>query len=262
MSEKEPIRIRASEAASNVQFSTWVLPEVGSSHLIGLETKSELADPDDAEVTVLEDEVDSVAHMTLADIEIIREQAYEEGFAKGREDGYQFGEKEGEQRGLQQGLEEGQQKIDQQLELLSAALQSLQDPLYEQRENLSTLMVEMVEHVAAAVIDFEVKANPDIVLKAFASALELLPKQAEEVVINVNPADRDQVEDAIPRRNSHWQIVCDDDISQGGCTIKTGASLIEFQLDSRFREVVEELYERLYEDPVDVLTGDAETDQT
>ena len=121
-------------------------------------------------------------------------------------------------------------------------------------------MVEMVEHVAAAVIDFEVKANPDIIVKAFASALELLPKQAEEVVINVNPADRDQVEDAIPRRNSHWQIVSDDDISQGGCTIKSGASLIEFQLDSRFREVVEELYERLYQDPIDLLSEDAEVD--
>ncbi|MCJ8298427.1 MAG: hypothetical protein MJK13_05740 [Pseudomonadales bacterium] len=260
MSEKEPIRIRASESASDVQFSTWVLPEVGSSHVIGLETKSELADTDNADITVLEDEVDSAAHMTLAEIEVIREQAYEEGFTKGREDGYEFGEKEGEQRGLQQGLENGQQKIDQQVALLTSALQSLQDPLHQQREHLSTLMVEMVEHVAAAVIDFEVKANPDIIVKAFASALELLPKQAEEVVINVNPADRDQVEDAIPRRNSHWQIVSDDDISQGGCTIKSGASLIEFQLDSRFREVVEELYERLYQDPIDLLSEDAEVD--
>ena len=254
MSEKpQPIRIRASEQNANVNFSTWVLPEVGSSHVIGLEAKQEEAVELDSEITVLEDEVDSSAHLTLAEIEVIREQAYEEGFAKGREDGYEFGEKEGDQRGHQQGLEKAQQEIDERLAMLQSAIDSLKDPLEQQREKMSELMVEMVEHVAAAVIDFEVKANPEIVTKAFERALTLLPKQAEDVVISINPADRDLIEDAIPRRHSNWQVVPDDDISQGGCTIKTGASLIEFQLDSRFQEVVEELYERLYEDPIDVL---------
>ncbi|NQZ31491.1 MAG: flagellar assembly protein FliH [Oceanospirillaceae bacterium] len=259
MSEKPSIRIRASESSRNLQFSSWVLPEVGSSHVIGLETKEVLPEIDESQVTVLEDEVDSSAHMTLADIEVIREQAYEEGFAKGREDGYKFGEKEGDQRGLQQGLEQGQKLIDARLALLESALISLQDPLEEQRDKVSEVLVEMVEHVAAAVIDFEVKVNPEIVTKAFASALELLPKQAQEVVINVNPADRELIEDAIPRRNSHWQVINDDDISQGGCTIKTGASLIEFQLDSRFQDVVEQLYERLYEDPIDQLNDDSDS---
>ena len=235
MSEKQqPIRIRASEQSSDVNFATWVLPEVGSSHVIGLEAKQE--EVVEADITVLEDEVDSSSHLTLAEIEVIREQAYEEGFAKGREDGYEFGEKEGDQRGYQHGMEKAQQQIDERLAMLQSAIDSLKDPLEQQRDKMSELMVEMVEHVAAAVIDFEVKANPEIVTKAFERALQLLPKQAEDVVINVNPADRDLIEDAIPRRHSSWQVVSDDDISQGGCTIKTGASLIEFQLDSRFQE--------------------------
>jgi flagellar assembly protein FliH len=257
MSEKQqPIRIRASEQNSDFNFATWVLPEVGSSHVIGLEAKQE--EVVEADITVLEDEVDSSSHLTLAEIEVIREQAYEEGFTKGREDGNEFGEKEGDQRGYQQGMEKAQNQIDERLAMLQSAIDSLKDPLEQQREKMSELMVEMVEHVAAAVIDFEVKANPEIVTKAFQRALELLPKQVDDVVINVNPADSDLIEDAIPRRHSSWQVVCDDDISQGGCTIKTGASLIEFQLDSRFQEVVEELYERLYEDPVDVLAESAE----
>jgi len=262
MSEKPPIRIRASESAASMHYTTWVLPEVGSSHVIGLETKEELPETEVSEVTVLEDEVDSGARMTLADIEIIREQAYEEGFAKGREDGYQFGEKEGEQRGMQQGLSQAQALIDQKLALLDAAIASLQDPLEEQRQKVSEVMVEMVEHVAAAVIDYEVKANPEIVTKAFSSALQLLPKQADEVVVHVNPADREHIEDAIPRRHSHWQVISDDDISQGGCTIKTGASLIEFQLDSRFQDVVEQLYERLYEDPIEQLSPESDQESS
>ena len=259
MSEKPPIRIRASELGSSVHYTSWVLPEVGSSHVIGLATKDSFSESENSQVTVLEDEVESSAHMTLEEIEVIREQAYEEGFAKGREDGYKFGEKEGDQRGLQQGLEQGQKLIDERVALLDAAILSLQDPLEDQRQKISEIMVEMVEHVAAAVIDFEVKSNPEIVLKAFASALELLPKQAEEVIININPADREHIEEAIPRRNSHWQVVSDDDISQGGCTIKTGASLIEYQLDSRFQDVVEQLYAKLYEDPIDQLQPEQET---
>ncbi|MFT5706895.1 MAG: flagellar assembly protein FliH [Oceanospirillaceae bacterium] len=256
MSEKQPIRIRASEQENDVHFASWVLPEVGSSHVVGLEEKQHAVTVEDENITVLEDEVDSAAHLTLAEIEIIREQAYEEGFAKGHEDGYAFGEKEGAQRGEQQGLESGQVKIDTHVSTLCAAIDSLQDPLEQQRDKVAELMVEMVEHVAAAVIDFEVKSNPEIINKAFAKALELLPKQAKDVVINVNPQDRDVIEDAIPRRYSHWQVVSDDDISQGGCTISTGASLIEYQLDTRFQEVVEALYERLYADPVDLLTED------
>ncbi len=256
MSEKLPIRIRSSEMKNEVQFATWVLPEVGSSHVIGLHTKEDSVVVEDPDVTVLEDEVDSAAHMTLAEIEVIREQAYEEGFTKGREDGKVFGEKEGEQKGLQQGLEKAQQKITDQMALLQLAIDSLQDPLEQQRQKITELLVEMVEHVSAAVIDFEVKANPEIVVKAFSKALEILPKQADEVTININPADRDLIEDAISRKNSHWQVVPDDDISQGGCTIKTGASLIDFQLDSRFQDVVEELYKRLDESPLDLLAAD------
>jgi flagellar assembly protein FliH len=246
MSEKLPIRIRASEQVNDVQFASWVLPEVGSSHVIGLEKKDDLL-PIETDVTVLEDEVDSSAHMTLAEIEVIREQAYEEGFAKGREDGHAFGLKEGEQRGLQQGLEEAQQQIDAQLAVLEQAILSLQDPLEQQREKVAELVVEMVEHVAAAVIDYEVKANPQIISKAFKRALELLPKQVEDVIISVNPAEQDQIESMMSAKQSHWQVIGDEEISQGGCTIKSGASLIEFQLDSRFQEVVEELYEKLYE---------------
>jgi flagellar assembly protein FliH len=246
MSEKLPIRIRASEQVNDVQFASWVLPEVGSSHVIGLEKKDDLL-PIEPNVTVLEDEVDSSAHMTLAEIEVIREQAYEEGFAKGREDGHAFGLKEGEQRGLQQGLEEAQQQIDAQLAVLEQAILSLQDPLEQQREKVTELVVEMVEHVAAAVIDYEVKANPQIITQAFNRALELLPKQAEDVIISVNPAEQDQIKNMMSAKQSHWQVIGDEEISQGGCTIKSGASLIEFQLDSRFQEVVEELYEKLYE---------------
>lgn len=251
MSNKEPIRIRLSESADDIQFSSWVLPEVGSSHLIGLETKKETLLEEHLDVTVLEDELESTAHMTLEEIEGIREQAYEEGFAKGREDGYAFGEKEGQQRGYQQGLDKAQEKINQQLELLEKALESLRQPLEQQQERMTEIMVEMVEHVAAAVIDFEVKANPKIISKAFSKALDMLPKQSEDVVIHVNPLDQQQIEDSIPRRYSHWQVIADDEISQGGCSIKTGASLIEFQLDSRFQDVVEQLYDRLYDEPVD-----------
>ena len=252
MSEKLPIRIRASEQGSGVQFSAWVLPEVGSSHVIGLAEKEELP-VIASQITVLEDEVDSSALMTLAEIEVIREQAYEEGFAKGREDGHQFGLKEGQQRGLAQGLEEGQQQIKAQLGVLEQALISLQDPLEQQREKVTELIVEMVEHVAAAVIDYEVKANPEIVAKAFSRALELLPKQAKDVIINVNPAEKNQIQSLLKSRQSHWQVVADEDVSQGGCSIKSGASLIEYQLDSRFQAVVEELYERLYEPPQSIV---------
>lgn len=247
MLDKNPIRIRASELNGDVQFTPWVLPEVGSSHVIGIETKEEVPQID-PEITVLEDEVDTVEHMTLADIESIREQAYEEGFAKGREDGYAFGEKEGLQRGTQQGLDSAQETIDQQMILLESAIDCMQEPLENQREQLSELMVEMVEHVAAVVIDYEVKSSPDIILKAFSSALDLLPKQSEQVDININPLDKDHVQSVIPKRNSHWNLIPDEEISRGGCSIKTGGSLIEFQLDSRFRDVIEQLYDRLNSD--------------
>ena len=63
----------------------------------------------------------------------------------------------------------------------------------------------------------------------------------------MNPAEQDQIKNMMSAKQSHWQVIGDEEISQGGCTIKSGASLIEFQLDSRFQEVVEELYEKLYE---------------
>ena len=238
--DKEPVRIKASEILQPVGL--WNLPEVGSSHVIGIMSKK--AEPLIEDVSVIEDEI-VAEKVTLAELESIREGAYEEGFSEGKKAGYEFGLKEGQDKGHKEGVDKGAAEIAAKLTTLESLVLSLESPLIKQHDQLAELVTHLSIQIAQAVIGHHAANSTETIVLAVQDALQMLPKEAKACTVAVNPADADVVKDLLVDHAERWQVKADKSVTAGGCVISAGESLIENTIETRLDSVTDEVKKRL-----------------
>ncbi|MGB0733201.1 MAG: FliH/SctL family protein, partial [Pontibacterium sp.] len=177
-------RISSQEAPA---VSPWSLPKVTGEHVVAierkksLEKKSPLAQqskvPDSALVTPPPPPPESV--VSLAEAESIREAAYQEGLlqglSEGREKGYpegvELGKEEGKKLGYEEAFKQGQAELEQSMANLALIMQDLQSPIAQQEQAYAESIRSLVIKLSQAVIQAELKAQPDVILAAVNTAL-------------------------------------------------------------------------------------------
>ncbi len=250
--DKVPVRIKASEVLQPVGL--WNLPEVGSSHVIGIQSKKNEALIE--EVSVVEDEI-VAEKVTLAELESIREGAYEEGFSEGKKAGYEFGLKEGQDKGHKEGVDKGNAEVTAKLQSLESLILSLEAPLASQHNLLAELVTQLSIQIAEAVIGHHAAESKDTVLASVRGALEMLPKDSKACTVSVNPADLDAVKGLLEDHADRWQVKPNKEVTAGGCLISAGESLIENTIETRLASVTDEVKKRL----ADSITSSTQEDE-
>lgn len=207
-------------------------------------------------VTEVEDIPEQDVQMpTLADVEAIRESAYNEGFEQGYESGMkeghrvgeQNGRQQGEERGYQEGLEKGQQeglaqalqseqeKTDQKLKVLDAAANALKEQLSQEQTELQEALLALSVRIARQVIQDELRLEKAHIEKVVHASIQSLPNPDEKLTLQIHPDDYDVVSQFA---ESHWSLETSAEITPGGCRVKSGYSLIDYTLEHRFTTAV------------------------
>lgn len=199
-------------------------------------------------VEMTEQAEQSIKPLTAADIEEMRQAAYDEGLAEGKEDGFSKGYAEGREQGYQDGMVQGQAEgkkvglADAELELteqrkqLTALLNQLQQPLLAVNEQVKQQLLALSLAMAKAVIGVEAKTNTAVILQAISDATSALPLQSKNVVIKLNPKDLIKVEtfysaDDIAQQG--WQLTAAPNVTQGGCLVQSTLSSVDRSLEQR-----------------------------
>lgn len=195
-----------------------------------------------------------VKPLTAEDIEQIRQAAYEEGHAEGKDDGFSKGYAEGREQGSRDGLAQGQaegkklglaqgeQELTEKLAQLTELIEQMQKPLsrvdIQVQQQLLTLSLAM----AQAVIATEVKTNPQVILQAISDATTVLPMDAGQIRIRLNPADLDIVNtfyNSEQLAQREWKLLADAAVEQGGCVVDTLRSSVDRSLTQRVQASLE-----------------------
>ena len=138
-------------------------------------------------------ELETVKPPTLEEIEAIRQDAYNEGFATGERDGFHAGQLKARQ--------EAEEALKERLQSLERLMTQLLEPIAEQDALIEQGMVNLVNHVARQVIQRELHMDSSHVRQVLREALKLLPMGAANIRIHVNPQDFERVGAArAPRR--------------------------------------------------------------
>ncbi len=196
---------------------------------------------------------------TAAELEGIRESAYQEGLEQGKKDGYQKGYEEGRQSGLEAGKEEGlsigtaqgetaalkakSSEIQTHLTQLGDLMTALQLPIQEYQEEVEEAMLNLILAISRSVIFRDLSLGPEQIKPVVREALAALPNSEEQITVYVNPADFDFLTEHLPAEHG-YRYSRDERVMAGGCRVETRHTLLDYTVEKRFQAAVQQMLSR------------------
>jgi len=240
-------------------FDRWALPsfDADAGAVVSVVEEAPLAEPEqppaEPEPQVSEEvPVETVKPLTLEELEAIRQEAYNEGFATGEKDGFHAGQLKARQ--------EAEQVLAARLASLETLMSQLLDPIAEQDRQIEQSLLSLVNIVTREVIQRELALDSSQVRHVLRESLKLLPMGADNVRIFVNPQDFAVVKALRERHEESWRIIEDESLLPGGCRVETEHSRIDASIETRLVLAVKQLFEQQREQAVHPLPSDIAID--
>lgn len=242
-----PARIAAEDAH---HVTTWVLPPIHrhSNILSSAEKeerearereereKSESVDivemPDEPEIPVM--------RITAEEVQAIFDQAQKEGFDQGKADGFHQGHAEGYEAGKQQGFTELREQLEREQARFRRLADALMQPISEQDNDIERYLVDMVTTLTKAVVQRELATDTSHILSLVEQSIAALPVGSPHVNIVVHSDDADVIRNYATASGKEWRVHADDSISAGGCLVSTPDSRVDFTVEKRLQQVLEQ----------------------
>jgi flagellar assembly protein FliH len=257
MSSKEPPSelIRAKDL---IGVDVWRLPSFDP------ETHTPEPDPADvsAEQQVAEEEpapheseevaLEDVKPLTLDELEAIRQDAYNEGFATGEKDGFHAGQLKAKQ--------EADMVLAAKVVDLEQVMSQLFEPIAEQDQQLEESMITLLEQMVRQVIQRELVSDSSQIRQVLSEALKLLPMGTGNIRIHVNPQDFETIKTLRERHEESWRILEDASLLPGGCRVESELSRIDATVETRLNQVIKQLFEQQREQAAHPLEADLHTE--
>ncbi|WP_130910452.1 flagellar assembly protein FliH [Pseudomonas sp. Sample_9] len=196
--------------------------------------------------------LEEVQPLTLEELESIRQEAYNEGFA--------IGEKEGFHSTTLKVRQEAETALAAKIASLELLMANLFEPIAEQDTQIEKSLVDLVQHITKQVIKRELAIDSTQIEHVMRDALKLLPLGVENVRLYVNPQDFAQVKALRERHEETWRIVEDDSLLPGGCRVETEHSRIDASVESRVTQVMAKLFDQLHEQALHPAAPDLSLD--
>lgn len=241
MAAKEPESelIRAKDLG---MFDRWALPSFDEPGAEPAEVEEVPAEPATTPVEpeqagqIEEVALEDVKPLTLDELEAIRQDAYNEGFATGEKDGFHAGQIKAKQ--------EADAALAVKVNGLEKLMTQLLDPIAEQDQQLEVALVNLVSHMAREVIQRELSTDSSQIRQVLREALKLLPMGAGNVRIQINPQDFETVKALRERHEENWRILEDESLLPGGCRIEAEHSQIDASVETRMAQALKQLFEQ------------------
>lgn len=196
--------------------------------------------------------LEEVQPLTLEELESIRQEAYNEGFA--------IGEKEGFHSTTLKVRQEAETALAAKIASLELLMANLFEPIAEQDTQIEKSLVDLVQHITKQVIKRELAIDSTQIEHVMRDALKLLPLGVENVRLYVNPQDFAQVKVLRERHEETWRIVEDESLLPGGCRVETEHSRIDASVESRVTQVMAKLFDQLHEQALHPAAPDLSLD--
>lgn len=181
-----------------------------------------------------------------AEADQIKAEARIQGAEEGKANGMYDGLKEGTEAGLKQALADHKAQLQQVLTSLTAAATVLEKQRSELESRGLAEVVKLAIAIARRITKRQGILDPAVLEANLQEAMKLVVQQAD-LRITVNPAQRAELELALPRLAlsfpalKHVELVDDEKIAPGGCRIDTRQGSIDATLDEQLDRLAQEL---------------------
>lgn len=175
----------------------------------------------------------------VAELQRLRQQARDAGFAEGRKEGLAKGQAEGHAAGVATGRAETQAQADR----LRALAETLPAALRRVEGELSELLLSLALDLARQVVHRSYHAEPEWLLPLVQDLLRREPALQGEPRLLLHPADLALVSGALgpELQSAGWQLRTDESITRGGCVVQAGTGTLDATLETRWARMAEAL---------------------
>lgn len=223
-------------------LKAWAFPRVAGAHIVRSPFKEK---PSQTAVKQIDEMAISSGPLTVGEIEKIRAEARQQGFDKGLAEGKPAGHKQGLEAGQAAGYKAAYQKAEAEIDDLKSRLGSMQSaldkPLQQQFQGLEQAVMRLVIDVAEAVVKQELATRPELLRQAVQESLDALPQQAKQLCFFIHPDDEPVLQQLREQQRANWEIAVDPALSQGGLRVRGECSFLDYTVERRFNQVVEQV---------------------
>jgi flagellar assembly protein FliH len=166
---------------------------------------------------------------TVAELEQIRQQAYDEGYAQGQEAGYAA----------------GAQQIRTEIGRVNTVMQQLHTELNHVDTQLAQSLLDLSLEVARKMVAETLQTKPEVILGIVSEAIGSLPHFNQHAHLVLHPEDAELVRKHMGDQLSHsgWKLMSDGRIARGGCRIETAHTKVDATVEARWKRIVESIGE-------------------
>ncbi len=189
------------------------------------------------------EEIPPPPSLTLEEIDAIREQARQEGYAEGQQQGLQAGRVEGYMAGLQQ----GQTEINETIQHLRQIAVSFGTEVSQTSETMAPELLNLGLDISKAMIKTALGVKPELILPTISAAIHSLPSLQLPALLYLQPDDAALVREHLGEElgQNGWRIVEDPELQRGGCRMETGTNQVDATVQTRWRRIAESLSKQL-----------------
>lgn len=176
---------------------------------------------------------------TVEEIEAIREQARQEGYAEGQ--------RQGHQEGYMAGLQQSQQEANETMQRLRQIAVSFGAEVSQCSDSIAPELLDLSLDVSKAMLKTALNVKPELMLPVVSAAIHALPCLQLPALLFLHPEDIALVHEHLGEDLSQqgWRIVEDPELDRGGCRIETATNQIDTTTQTRWRRIAESLGRQL-----------------
>jgi flagellar assembly protein FliH len=177
-----------------------------------------------------------------------RQAAHAQGFAEGFAQGQARATLEGEHKIDLYTRTHGQAVSDR----FSQLMQDAQEQLAQSQQVMAQGVLELACELARQVVRQELSVNPNVLQPVIREALGMLAADSKNALVRLNPLDAEVLQDAVQTEfvALNLTFVSDATIKPGGCLITSAGTVVDGNLDTRWRRAIASLGMKLPWDDV------------
>lgn len=168
---------------------------------------------------------------TAEAIELMHQQAQQEGYREGLE------------QGRAQGYRDGQEQVKQEAQQLNVLLTQVNEALQGLDQAVSQQLLDLALGVARQMLRQALAVRPELILPVVAEAINSFPQANQHPQLFLHPRDAALVRANLEAElaHGHWRVLEDEQIEPGGCRIETAHGELDATLERRWQSVLESL---------------------
>lgn len=150
---------------------------------------------------------------------------------------------------LKEGYEEGLKKAKSDIEELNNSLNQFMSAKQEVFEYIAPDILEISVDIAKKIIKQEISQDPQILFNTIVDVLKTLSKEEAKVTLRVNPAEVNNIKQAVPELlelagiDTKVVVLADEEVSEGGCLVTTTNGIVDATIETRIAVVSKALRE-------------------